>query len=435
MLRKALALSATFALSTPLAHAQVNDQKLAFLIPNLFGPNGLTVDSEALLPDGSTHSAHFNSAFQSEFTQFNIALASQIANVSLPSPASGYTYTFDPGLGVFQRSTQSFGPILADRAETIGRGKFTFGFNYQRFSFDTIEGVDLDKVPAVFTHDDFQLGGGRADVVTTTNSIRTTVGQFNAFFTYGVTDRFDVSVALPIVAVDMQLASHAEIQRIGTAASPATHFFRAPAGGIGDTRDFAASGSASGLGDTIVRLKATAPRSGPTSLAFALDVRFPTGDEKDLLGSGSFGFKPTLALSWGIKKISPHLNLGYQWNGRSVLAGDVKTDTKGDLPNQFIYTAGVDIGLSDKVTLGADILGRRVVDSPRLVTSTFVAANGRQFPQIGFGRGSFSVTDGSVGVKVSGGGSLLLDLNLVFKLDNGGLRDNVTPLVGFEYSF
>jgi len=94
--------------------------KLALLIPGLFGPSGLKVDSQARLPDGSTHSAHFNSAFQAEFTQFNIALASQLAAVPLPTPASGFTYTFDSSLGVFQRSTQSFGPILAERAETIG---------------------------------------------------------------------------------------------------------------------------------------------------------------------------------------------------------------------------------------------------------------------------------------------------------------------------
>ena len=153
--------------------------------PTLYGPKGLVVDSKAVLPDGSTHSAHFNSAFQTEFTQFNIALASQLAAVSLPSPASGYTYAFDPTLGVFQRTTQSFGPILSDRAETIGKGKFTFGFNFQHFTFDTIEGVDLDDVPAVFTHDDAQLGGGRRRRHHV-NSIKTQVGQFNSFFTYGI---------------------------------------------------------------------------------------------------------------------------------------------------------------------------------------------------------------------------------------------------------
>lgn len=419
----------------PGSQAQQGDDKLALLIPNLYGPGGLIVDSEALLPDGSTHSAHFNSAFQSEFTQFNIALASQLANVSLPSPASGYTYAFDPSLGVFRRSTQSFGPILADRAETIGRRKFTFGFNYQRFSFDSIEGVDLGDVPAVFTHDGFQLGGGRRDVVTTSNAIEARVAQFNAFFSYGLTDRLDVSLALPIVDAELRVASRATIRRVGTGSSLAVHFFRDASGGFGDRRDFAASGSASGIGDVILRLKGAAPKSGPTSLALSVDVRFPTGDELDLLGSGAYGFKPVLAVSWAVKKVSPHLNLGYQWNGRSVLAGDVAKRTKGDLPNQFLYTGGVDIGLGDKLTLALDVLGQRVVDSPRLVRSTFTAANGETFPQIGFERGSFNVTNGAVGLKVNSGGSLLLDFNVLFKLDNGGLRDKVTPLLGFEYSF
>ena len=52
--------------------------KLSLLFRNIYGPNGLVVDSEALLPDGSTHSGHFNSGFQSEFSQFNVALASQL---------------------------------------------------------------------------------------------------------------------------------------------------------------------------------------------------------------------------------------------------------------------------------------------------------------------------------------------------------------------
>ena len=32
-------------------------------------------------------------------------------------------------------------------------------------------------------------------------------------------------------------------------------------------------------------------------------------------------------------------------------------------------------------------------------------------------------------------GSLLVDFNVLFKLNKNGLRDNITPLVGIEYSF
>ncbi len=109
-----------------------------------------------------------------------------------------------PSTGTFVRSTQSFGPILTDRAETIGRGRFAFGFNFQHFSFDQLEGVDLTNVPSVFTHDDFQLGGGRADVVTTANAIDVSVGQWTGALTYGLTDRLDVSLAVPIVQHELE---------------------------------------------------------------------------------------------------------------------------------------------------------------------------------------------------------------------------------------
>ena len=98
------------ALASPAAAQSRPAPTLSAVFHDLFGPNGLVVDSEAALPDGSTHSAHFNSAFQSSFTQFNVALASQLTTLPLPSPASGFTYRFDATTGTFVRSSQSFGP-------------------------------------------------------------------------------------------------------------------------------------------------------------------------------------------------------------------------------------------------------------------------------------------------------------------------------------
>ena len=437
MQRSALLLAALAALASP-ATARAQNQKLAFLIPDLYGPSGLIVNSEALLPDGSTHSAHFNSAFQTEFTQFNISLASQLASVPLPSPASGFTYELDPALGVFKRSTQSFGPILGERAETIGKKKVSLGFNYQYFTFDSLEGVDLGDVPAVFTHDN-AAPGGRADVIATHNSIDLKVGQFITYLNYGLADGVDVSVAVPFVKVDLGVTSLATIQRIGTASNPATHFFRDPSapGTFGNSKTFSSSGSASGVGDVIGRLKGRLVKSGATGVALGVDVRFPTGDEEDLLGSGAWGVKPFLVLSVSQRVLSPHVNVGYQWNGQSVLAGNVVTGEKKSLPDQFLYAAGVDVGVTPKVTLALDLIGRRVLKSPRLQPETFHALQGGlTFPSITFLQDAdFNVTNASAGLKVNAGGRLLLDVNVLFKLDDGGLRDKITPLVGFEYSF
>jgi hypothetical protein len=440
MRQRALAVILLTAMTASSALAQTRPARLASVFADLFGPNGLVVNSEAVLPDGSTHSAHFNSAFQSNFTQFNIALASQLTSLPLPSPASGFTYRFDAATGTFVRSTQSFGPILTDRAETIGRGRFAFGFNFQHFSFDQLEGIDLSAVPSVFTHDDFQLGGGRSDVVTTSSAIDVSVGQWTGALTYGLTDRLDVSLAVPVVQTSLNVISAATMRRLGTGTATTVHFFRDPDApdGIGSNRSFDAGGSASGLGDLIVRVKGAVMREGPRGLAVGLDMRMPTGDERNLLGSGAFGVKPFLAYSGSYSRVSPHVNLGYQWNGSSVLAGDVETGEKDDLPDQLLYAFGADIGVTDKFSVTTDILGRRAINSPRVRIEPFTAVGttgSTTFDDIAIFHESFWASSAAVGFKANLRGRLLVDFNLRFTLGTNGLTDRVTPLLGIEYGF
>ncbi len=417
------------------AFGQSDDNKLATLIFQVFGPEGLFVESEAVLPSGATHSAHFNSAFQSEFTKINLALPLQLLTAPLPSPASGFTYSLDPELGVPTRSTQSFGPILAERAETIGKGRVSFGFAYQYFGFSTIDGLDLEAIPAVFTHDGAQPGG-KADVVTTVNSISANTNRFTTFLTYGLHDRVDLSVAVPLVSTELAVTSLATVQRVGTSENPAVHFFENAAGGFGDNKTFSARGSASGVGDIIVRLKGTVAEFGSTGIAAGANVRLPTGDEMNLLGVGGPGFAPFFVASFVLDRVTPHVNLAYEWNGESVLAGDPVTGDKGDLPDQFIYTLGFDVGVNENFTLIFDFLGRRVIDAAQLTTTQFQALDGTStFDNIGFEEGSFNIADAAVGVKLNTYGDLLIDFNVIFKLNDGGMRARVSPLLGVEYSF
>jgi hypothetical protein len=413
--------------------APVNN--LATLFTDLYGPNGLIVDSLATLPGEQAHTAHFVSDFQFNFSQFSTALVSQLVTVPLPSPASGFTFRLDPGTGVFERSTQSFGPILTERADTIGAGRVSFGSAYQRFKFDTVEGLDLLKVPAVFTHDNAQLRGGREDVVTTLNAIQTTISQFTAFLSLGVTDRFDVSLAVPVVTTDLNVVSVATIRRLGTI-NPLTHFYRQSDGEVGNQRIFSAVGSASGLGDMTVRMKGTVARRSYGNMALGLDVRLPTGDEMDLLGTGTVGLQPFAVWSTTLQKVSPHINLGYTWNGSSLLAGNPATGESADFPDLASYSLGADVAVNSRITVAFDVLGRYLIDSERLVQQDFHALDGRSvFPNIVFTKDSFNSLRGAVGLKASLADRLLIDFNLLFALDNNGLTDKVTPLVGIEYAF
>jgi hypothetical protein len=408
---------------------------LATLFFDLYGPHGLIVDSEATLPGEQPHSAHFNSDFQSDFSQFTTAIVGQLVTVPLPSPASGFTYQFDPSLGVFQRSTQSFGPILTERADTIGAHRVSFGFAYQRFSFDTVEGLNLHDVPAVFQHDNAYLKGGREDVVTTNNSIIANVNQGTTFITLGVTDRLDVSLAVPIVSTSLRVTSEATIHRLGTT-NPLTHFFRQADGTVGTERIFSAIGSASGLGDLTVRVKSALKKSGTNGFAFGVDIRLPTGNEMNLLGTGAPGLQPFAVWSATFQKISPHVNAGYQWNGSSVLSGNPATGESADFPDLVTYAAGADVSVNPRLTVVFDMLGRYIIDTKRLVQEDFHALDGTSvFPNITFTNDSFNELSGSVGLKANVFGRLLLDANLLFRLDTNGLRDKLTPLVGLEYSF
>jgi hypothetical protein len=259
MQRITMALCVCGLLSAMPALAQTHSASLATLFQDVYGPNGLVLNSDDVQLDGTTHAAHFNSAFQSDFRLVNIALTSQLTTVPLPSPASGFTYKFDSATGTFVRSTNSFGPILSDRAETIGRGRIALGFSYQFFSFDHLDGVPLTAVPAVFRHDGFEAGGGRADVVSTMNAIESSVHQFTGALTYGVTDRVDVSLAVPTVRTRLSLLSNATIHRLGTGSNLTVHYFRddLAIGGYGSTHQYFIEGSAAGLGDLLLRAKAT----------------------------------------------------------------------------------------------------------------------------------------------------------------------------------
>src|SRR5262245_12884859 len=128
-----------------------NEDDPGCVLPSLFGPNGLTLEPN---PNVSfSHYAHFIGNSQETLNKtLSTAIATQLAILPLISPASGFTYRYDRDTGSFVRTSSSFGPIYAERAETIGRGRFSLGASQQRFRFGNLDGVDMHKVPAVFSH-------------------------------------------------------------------------------------------------------------------------------------------------------------------------------------------------------------------------------------------------------------------------------------------
>jgi hypothetical protein len=435
------------------------------VLPNLFGPDGLTLATNPIFP----HYAHFIGSAQTTINQtVSTAIATQLAVLPIISPSSGFTYKYDSETGAFVRTTTSFGPIFAERAETIGRGKVMMGSSYQRFRFDSLDGISLHSVPAVFSHVP-NTGTGNvpepyeADVITSTNNINVNMDQTMLFGTVGITNRLDVSVAVPIVSVRMGASSNDQIIRVsgptftltGTNTTlPNPHLF--PNGTLSNVSY--SNGNAAGIGDVTFRVKGDVFQSESVRIALAMDVRTPTGDARQFLGSGATGIKPFFIVSVR-KKFSPHANLGYQWNGESILAGNITGTTisegstgtaqiqngpavKGSLPRQFFGTLGVDFGIPGRrLTLAFDYLGQVLFDAPRVFQTTQTTANipggtgALTLPTISGGKDNVVLSSGSAGFKYNLFNNVLLTGNILFRLDNKGLRQNVTPLAALTYSF
>ena len=95
-------------------------------------------------------------------------------------------------------------------------------------------------------------------------------------------------------------------------------------------------------------------------LAAALDLRLPTGDEDNLLGTGTTQGKVVLVGSTATTRFSPHFNIGYTWSGTS-------SNEFLNVTDEFNYAAGTEVAVSPRLTLNFDLLGRQLIDSGRLV--------------------------------------------------------------------
>jgi hypothetical protein len=435
------------------------------VLPNLFGSNGLTLYNNPTFP----HFAHFVGSSQATLNQtVSTAIATQLAILPIISPSSGFTYRYDSASGAFVRSSTGLGPIYTERAETIGRQKFSFGVSYQRFRFSKLDGIDLNNVPAVFTHVPNTGTGGvpepyEADVINTVNSIDLKMDQTVLYGTFGLTDRIDVSVSVPIVDVRMSASSNATILRVSgptfvpaPGVPPAANPHQFNAGGA-LTNVYTSNGSATGIGDVTVRVKANIYNNESLGVAVAADIRTPTGNAREFLGSGATGIRPFIAIS-GRRRFSPHVNLGFGWNGESILAGNLTgaiigedaasnptiqngPPTKRSLPKQLTYAVGADAGVTRRLTLSFDYLGQTLFNAPRAFVANDLTQNipggtgTLTLPTVTGGTDTVGLNNGAAGLKYNLYGKLIVIADLSFRLDNKGLRQNVTPLIALSYQF
>jgi hypothetical protein len=462
-----------------------SSSKLVCVIPQVYGSYGLGSGATApLLANG--HQAHFEGDFVSSFGPINEAVGIQVSQLPIASPSSGISFVYDPSLKTFAASTEeTLGPILGERASTIGRRKLYVAFSFQYFNFDSIDGQSTSKLPAVFQHQAFPppfpsfitacpnqtgLTGPVAgnpcfvrDFIQTTNDVNLTVRQYTVYATYGLAKHLDFSVEVPFLDVKMKTTSHASIMQNSFAPNvpnfPGGVFHQfdptlVPSCGSASpclNATFSDSGSATGIGDVTLRGKYEVYQGERFGVAAGVDVRLPTGDEENFLGSGAIGVKPFGVVSYSAR-VSPHAEIGYEVNGKSVLAGDfvgpTAPNTKNSLPNRFIYVVGADVAVVKRLTAAFDLYGQRLFGAPQLFSSPYsdlgkcsdiactTLSPGTTNPNLGVRTGvDYNIVNGSFGLKFQLFHRLIVTGNVLVKFNDSGLRASTVPLVGVSYTF
>lgn len=396
-----------------------------------FGSCGRPLCLDGSVSAANGHGDHFlpdliagNSAVIGFLTD---AIGINAANTPISATGGGVTFRFVGGLPV--KTSESAGPVFAERAQTLGRGRLVLGANLTGSSFRTVRGTPLDGLVLNFTHQDVGTPGLgdpflENDVLEIRLALDVNLLVTTLFATYGLTDDVDLGIAVPVVHTSLQGRSVAQVRLFG---DTAVHFFTGTPADPGLIANAATFGSATGIGDIALRLKANLRSDERFGVALMTDARLPTGDERDLLGSGRLALRALAVFSSRFGDFRPHLNLGY------VLR------TGEGRPDALLATVGFEQPLNAWTTIVTDLLTEWETGQGDLVlpgTVTFQFPFVRSYEPTNIRNMKDHRVSGSLGFKfrVSESGPRLVT-NAAVPLRAGGLLPAVMWTLGMEFNF
>jgi len=354
------------------------------------------------------------------------AVGKSVSNTPLSATSSGATFSFVGGVPV--RSTNTTGPIFAEQSRTLGQGRFFLGFNVSGVNFKTLGGIPTDRLTLNFEHQDVDPSGlgdppRENDIIQVQMDLNIRLLVSSVFLTYGLTDFIDLGVAVPFVRTAVSGTSDAQIEPWGDAA---VHFF---SGTLDDpvlTGSSSIDGSSAGIGDITARLKVNVGQSDKIGAAILGDVRFDTGKEEELLGSGAAAVRLLGIVSAQYGGFGPHLNAGYL-----VRTGELQNDA-------VLATLGFDDQLAPWATLALDLItewqvGDNKIDLPRSIHFEQPFPRDLETTPIIVNRENLVTASAGSKFRVRGGTVLLA--NVLIPLSDAGLQPGVVWSGGLEFAF
>lgn len=329
------------------------------------------------------------------------ALLLNLGSVPLASSSSGFLYRLNPQLGTMERATESFGAFFVERALGPGAGRAAFGATVSTSAFDRLGDLRLRDGSLVTVFNQFRDETAPFDTEALTLRVRSRT--LTLFGSVGVSDRFEIGGALPLV--DLTLDG----QRLNV--------YRGA-----ETLQASGEATASGVGDLALRAKYTLV-SGPSgAFAAAAEVRLPTGDDVNLLGSGSTSYR--------------FIGIGSFEQGRFTLHGNGGF-VVGGISDEINLAGAAGIAVAPRLTLSGEVLFRRIAELAdlSLVGEPHPTIVGVDTARLVAGPPGAWVSNAVAGFKWNAGGSVVIGGHVAFPLVRRGLTAPITPTLTFEYAF
>src|SRR5262245_21712519 len=349
-----------------------------------------------------------------------VALATELGIGTAPFGASsgGFLITLDPNTGLHVRTAATFGPSFAEPAMTRGEGKASVGVSSGSATYDRLNKLHLDGMHVL------NVACTSAATRTGTTNLEITTKTVVASARMGVTDKLDVGVFVPFVTTEIKGTS----SLFTSAGQSLFAQGNAKSSGLGDIAGLAKYRFYS-FGDGL---------PDPGGLALMVTMRVPTGDADNLRGLGVTRTAVSFIASSGRGRFRPHANVGYgYWSKGITIASDYAANGSVEARNQFEYAAGLELEAAPKLTLLVDLLGNSILgggkvdvaSAPNIISGASSTQALVALPE-GISRMSLAP-----GLKVNLKGKMLLSLNALVALTDGGMWTRVIPVAGIDLTF
>lgn len=356
-------------------------------------------DAEFLVTGGAQLGEEAVTALAPTAAAIRAAVANEIASLAISAAGTQYFFTADRTFYV----SGNLGSFYMEPPWTSGQGSWSLSMNVTDLEFDVFNGKELDDLFDFFDPEtNHKLWESNYNLHGT---------LYTLSGTYGITEHWDVGFVTPYVKL------------IGDGEWGLTLGSDMLAYKLWDFHE-----TAEGIADIFLRTKyellEVEDLDNLTTWSVGADVKLPTGDEDELLGTGDWGYRLRTLVGKRFWRIYPTIEVAYYWAGVDAIeqistrweGSDVVVNTGIDDNDfdTFEFRAAVPINiLEERWTVSLEYLLRRYNRSGPNRTAVDLGISSR-----------WKISD-----------SFFLQGGIRIPQDENGLRAEVIPTFGGEIRF